>query len=126
MAKEITEKEMREKAHKLSYEYDYRHPRNSSMFDMMVEFAQQMCAERDAKWISIFKESPEFGQGVLVALNTGLITVAYRTKQVNKGYNQKYSWQLFGDKEVSLGVSEDDYITHWMPLPKIPTIPINH
>lgn len=71
-------------------------------------------------WISINKEKPKLGQGVLIALNTGLITIAYRTKEVKEGYNKEYSWQLFGDKETHLWVSENDFVTHWQPLPSPP------
>lgn len=67
-------------------------------------------------WIDILKVEPAAGQAVLVALNTGLITVGYRKLKKNS-----HNWQLFGDIDVSLVVNtETDFVTHWMLLPDPP------
>ena len=65
------------------------------------------------QWINLLHKLPIQGQGVLVALSSGAITIAYLT------FNKE--WQLFGDINKSLVLSDDDYITHWMPLPTTPT-----
>jgi len=70
-------------------------------------------------WISILDEEPKAGQGVLIALNTGLITVGYRKLKKNS-----HDWQVFGSLEF-LGLVKDDYVTHWMPLPSPPNFPPN-
>ena len=96
---------------------------DSNVMDKACMVAQIMgdyYESKKSEWIERVKKLPEWGQGVLVALNTGLITIAYRTKDVSEGFNQEYSWQLFGDKETSLSVGKDDYVTHWMPLPTAP------
>lgn len=68
------------------------------------------------EWIDILEKYPELGQGVLIATNTGLITVGYRRSKLN---GRSFDWQLFGSLEF-LGLSEHDFITHWMPLPPSP------
>ncbi len=69
-----------------------------------------------ANWIDILKEEPTAGKGVLIALNSGLITIGYRRLKKNS-----HDWQLFGDIDVSLVVNpKTDFVTHWMPLPMHP------
>jgi len=67
------------------------------------------------EWIKTARKLPEYGKGVLILLNTGLMTVSYR-KEKNIGYD----WQLFGDTEGSLVVGMFDYVEYWMPLPEPP------
>lgn len=66
------------------------------------------------KWISIDNRLPLPGQAVLVALYSGIVTVAYR-----KTINGKKTWQLYGPIQDICDI-DNDYITHWMPLPKSP------
>lgn len=85
---------------------------NAETPTVSLDYAKQMLP---AGWISKNKCLPEFGQGVLIALSNGFITIGYRKKKP-----RSYDWQLFGDRDVSLAVGEDDYVTHWMPLPEVP------
>lgn len=72
------------------------------------------------EWISILDKMPEAGKGVLIVLNTGYITVGYR--KIKPG-GRSHNWQMFGDNDC-IGVdAENDYITHWMPLPDPPVAP---
>ena len=71
------------------------------------------------KWIDILKEEPPAGQGVLIALSTGLITIGYRKLKKNS-----HDWQIFGSMEF-LGLCQDDFVTHWMPLPEPPDHKLN-
>lgn len=75
------------------------------------------------EWISVYKQLPAFGRGVLVAIDTGAITIAFRTEDTNPGYRKEYAWQLFGDKYKTFGLDDLSFnqITHWMPLPEPPT-----
>lgn len=72
-------------------------------------------------WISVLDQTPPGGQGVLIALNTGLITVGYRKLKHNS-----HDWQLFGDIDF-MGVDKNnDYVTHWMQLPAPPNLPMKY
>lgn len=65
-------------------------------------------------WISILEEEPNAGQGVLVVFNTGVIAIAYRVLKKNS-----HNWQVYGPLG-SLGLTNADYVTHWMHLPHPP------
>lgn len=73
-------------------------------------------------WVSVKHRLPPFGQGVLVAIDTGAITIAYRTEDTNPGYRKEYAWQLFGDKYKTFDLDDFNQITHWMTLPEPPKI----
>jgi len=72
--------------------------------------------QKREEWKAAKVELPEYGQGVLICLNTGLITIGYRIKGVSSR-----DWQIFGDTDISLVIEDGDYITHWKPLPQPPT-----
>ena len=82
---------------------------------------EEVCEAENDGWISINDRLPEFGKGILIHLSNEFITVGYRSKSVSNGFSQKYSWQLYGDKDSDLLIKNGDVITHWMPLPKPPT-----
>lgn len=71
------------------------------------------------KWISILDEEPTAGQGVLVSLSNGFISVGYRALKKNS-----HDWQLFAPLDI-LDANDDEYVTHWMPLPEPPTFKRN-
>lgn len=71
---------------------------------------------KNEQWIDIADSYPQLGQGVLIALNTGVITIGYRQSKLN---GRSHNWQIFGDLEF-LGLHKHDYVTHWMELPKPP------
>lgn len=72
-------------------------------------------------WICILQRKPPEGQGVLLALNTGVITVGYRKMKLG---GKSHNWQIFGDLN-NLGLQPYDYVTHWMPLPEPPDFKLN-
>lgn len=69
----------------------------------------------ESEWIKVDDRLPEEKQGVLVCLTSQLVTVAYRTVEMDVKL-----WQLFGNIEDILDLTQEQ-VTHWMPLPKPPT-----
>lgn len=87
---------------------------------MKTLFCRNCGTEQEYVWISVNDELPELGLGVLVAIDTGSITVAYRSNKTSPGYSREYAWQLFGHRDDNFGITDANQITHWMPLPPLP------
>lgn len=86
--------------------------RGSDAIDAMLEFAS---LNQEEGWVSVEKQGPEPGIGILLYCKSGFITCGYKKKDKEYGFT---IWQLFGDTELI--IKPDDRITHWMPLPKPP------
>ncbi|WP_286777097.1 DUF551 domain-containing protein [Sphingobacterium sp. UBA2074] len=65
-------------------------------------------------WIPVNEEIPELGLCVLVALKSGLMTVAYL-----KDINGKKAWQLYGPIQDYFDLKTES-VTDWQYLPKPP------
>jgi len=78
---------------------------------LKLESEKSQLKPQEGEWINIDKTKPERGKGVMILLKSGFITIGYRKKD-------ELAWQLFGNKNIY--VKDNDYVTHWMPLPAPP------
>lgn len=87
-----------------------------------LSFALRWCDEHP-HWISVEDELPkinpndsewEYSDDVLVALKDGSIAVGRYERDNSAG---EHYWVLYG-------VDKDMFVTHWMPLPKMPILKI--
>ena len=97
--------------------YNFWSPRNENH----AQYAKDMAADLEIvieaekpRWIPVEEGLPELGQGILVLLRSGLITVGYRS-QTDRGF----AWQLFGDVHTIIDLLRDA-VTHHQPLPQPP------
>ena len=70
----------------------------------------------ESKWISVEDRLPDDGEYIVHYASGDIVVAAFSQDQMKAHNNINYGW-ICGEE----GITYEDEVTHWMPLPEPPT-----
>ena len=108
--------EIKSKASELANNWRIGNYNGETVEDILVRMAQWADEHPASPWISVEDRMPELELDVLTMTNKNEPILDHRTKRYE---GEPYWWA--SEDEIAGWMDEEEYITHWMPIPKLPT-----